>query len=172
MRMGQVGYNGGKNIERRERHILVETLDLLLGVKVTPASSPERDGAQALLEHCLAWFGWLRLIWVDAGYAGEIFAKLIQGLRSTVEVQVVRRSDQVSGFKVLPHRWKVERTFGWFMRYRRLIRDYGTIESSAEAFVCLGMLRVELRRLARFLKNHGFSDRLLGVADGFDGKAR
>ena len=145
---GTVGYDAGKKINGRKRHILVDTLGLLLGVKVTPASTPERDGAQVLLEHCLAWFTWLRLIWVDGGYAGETFAKWVQGLRTTVEVQVVKRSDQARGFTVLPHRWKVERTFGWLMRHRRLVRDYETTETSAEAFVYLAMIRVQLRRLA------------------------
>jgi putative transposase len=121
---------------------------LPLGVKVTPASTPERDRAQVLLKHCLAWFTWLRLIWVDGGYAGETFPKWAQRLRTTVEVQVVKRSDQARGLTVLPHRWKVERTFGWLMRNRRLVRDYETTETSTEALVYLAMLPAQLRRVA------------------------
>ena len=63
-------------------------------------------------------------------------------------VEVVKRSDAIMGFKVLPHRWVVERTFGWLMRQRRLVRDYETTESSAEAWIYIAMIRIQLRRLA------------------------
>ena len=94
------------------------------------------------------WFTWLRTLWVDGGYAGESFAESVKKLRPKLEVQVVKRSDASSGFKVLPHRWVVERTFGWLMRQRRLVRDYETTETSAEAWIYIGMIRLQLRRLA------------------------
>lgn len=145
---GAVGYDAAKKIKGRKRHLLVDTLGLLLGVLVTPASTPERDGAQALLTRVLGWFTWLRLLWVDGGYSGPAFAQWVQGLRPKLKVEVVKRSDDVQGFVVLPRRWVVERTFGWLMRHRRLVRDYETCETSAQAWIYIAMIRIQLRRLA------------------------
>jgi len=145
---GAVGYDAAKRIKGRKRHLLVDTLGLILGIKVTPASVPEREGARALLEQVLPWFAWLRLLWVDGGYSGNVFAQWVKGLQSKLKVQVVKRSDDTTGFKVLPRRWVVERTFGWLTRHRRLVRDYETSASSAEAIVYIAMIRIQLRRLA------------------------
>ena len=145
---GAVGYDAAKGIKGRKRHLLVDTLGLILGVAVTPASTPEREGAQVLLGRVLAWFTWLRLLWVDGGYSGPTFAQWVQGIRPKLEVEVVKRSDDVQGFKVLPRRWVVERTLGWLMRQRRLVRDYERTESSAEAWIYIAMIRIQLRRLA------------------------
>ena len=145
---GNVGYDAGKRIKGRKRHLLVDTLGLVLGVLVTPASTAEREGAQMLLGRVLAWFAWLRILWVDGGYTGEAFANWVQSVRPKLKVEVVKRSDNVLGFRILPRRWVVERTFGWLMRNRRLVRDYETNESHAEAFVYVSMIRIQLRRLA------------------------
>jgi putative transposase len=145
---GVVGYDGAKQIQGRKRHLLVDTLGLVLGVLVTPASTPERAGAQALLAPLLGWFTWLRLLWVDGGYSGPAFAQWVQGLRPKLNVEVVKRSDDAKGFAVLPRRWVVERTFGWLMRQRRLVRDYETTETSAEAWAYIAMIRIQIRRLA------------------------
>jgi putative transposase len=145
---GKVGYDAAKAIKGRKRHILVDTLGLLLGIMVSPANTTERDGAQGLLQRTLGVFTWLRLLWVDGGYSGPLFAEWVRNLRAKLEVKVVRRSDKVKGFQVLPRRWVVERTFGWLMRHRRLVRDYETTESSAEAWVYIAMIRIQLRRLA------------------------
>lgn len=145
---GPVGYDAAKKIKGRKRHLLVDTLGLVLGVLVTPASTPERDGARTLLGHVLVWLTWLRLMWVDGGYSGDDFANALKGMRPKLNVEVVKRSDDVKGFKVLPRRWVVERTFGWLMRQRRLARDYETAESSAEAWIYIAMIRLQLRRLA------------------------
>jgi transposase len=145
---GPVGYDAAKHIKGRKRHLLVDTLGLLLGIHVTPANVTERAGAQGLLQRSLLWFAWLRLLWVDGGYSGEAFAQWVKGLRPKLDVQVVKRSDDAKGFKVLPRRWVVERTFAWLMRHRRLVRDYETTESSAEAWAYIAMIRIQLRRLA------------------------
>ena len=145
---GEVGYDAGNKIKGRKRHLLVDTLGLMLGVAVTPANTTERDGAQKLLGRVLVWFAWLRLLWVDGGYSGEAFAQWVKALRPKLEVEVVKRSDRFKGFKILPRRWIVERTFGWLMLYRRLVRDYETTESSAEAWIYIAMIRLQLRRLA------------------------
>lgn len=145
---GEVGYDAAKRIKGRKRHLLVDTLGLVLGVLVTPASTTERDGAQALLTRVLGWFTWLRILWVDGGYTGQAFAQWVKTIRPKLEVSVVKRSDDTRGFKVLPRRWVVERTFGWMMRHRRLVRDYETTEASAEAWIYIAMVRIQLRRLA------------------------
>ena len=145
---GPVGYDAGKRIKGRKRHLLVDTLGLVLGVVVTAADTTERDGGKAVLGRVLVWLASLRLLWVDGGYTGAIFAQWVKALRSKLAVEVVKRSDDVQGFKVLPRRWVVERTFGWLMYQRRLVRDYERTLSSAEAWVYIAMIRIQLRRLA------------------------
>jgi putative transposase len=145
---GAVGYDAGKNIKGRKRHLLVDTLGLVLGVLVTAANVPEREGGQSLLGRTLNWFAWLRLLWVDGGYSGPDFAQSVRSLRPKLSVEVVKRCDDTSGFKVLPRRWVVERTFGWLMRHRRLVRDYEQTETSAQAWIYIAMIRIQLRRLA------------------------
>ena len=145
---GMVGYDAAKRIKGRKRHVLVDTLGLLLGIEVTAADVPERDGAQALLGHLLTWCNWLRLMWVDSGYSGSAFAQWVKTLLPKLDVEVVKRSDDLKGFHILPRRWIVERTFGWFMRHRRLVRDYETTETSAAAWTYIAMIRIQLRRLA------------------------
>ncbi len=145
---GPVGYDAGKRIKGRKRHLLVDTLGLVLGVVVSPACTTERAGGQMVLARVLGWFTWLRILWVDGGYTGEAFAQWVKELRPKLKVEVVKRSDPTAGFKVLPRRWVVERTFGWLMRQRRLVRDYETTETSAEAWIYIAMIRIQLRRLA------------------------
>lgn len=145
---GTVGYDAAKKIKGRKRHLLVDTLGLVLGVIVTAANVPERKGAQGLLSRVLGWFTWLRRMWVDGGYSGPEFAAWVHTIRPKLEVEVVKRIDQGSGFKLLPKRWVVERTIGWLMRHRRLVRDYERCERSAESWVYIAMIRIQLRRLA------------------------
>ena len=95
---GAVGYDAAKQIKGRKRHLLVDTLGLLLlGVHVTPASTPERAGAQELLARVLPWFTWLRILWADGGYTGAAFAAWVRGLRPKLAVTVVKRSDKATG---------------------------------------------------------------------------
>jgi putative transposase len=144
---GEVGYDAAKCIKGRNRHILVDMLGLLLGVAVTPANCPEREGGKAVLEKLAGWLGRLRKIWVDGGYSGESFDQWVRQFHPKAEVEVVNRSE-AKGFKLLPKRWVVERTFAWLMRQRRLVRDYERTESSAEAWIHLAMIRIQLNRLA------------------------
>lgn len=145
---GAVGYDAGKQIKGRKRHLLVDTLGLVLGVIVTPADCPERDGAQQVLRQVGGWFKRLRKLWVDGGYSGENFAEWVRAHWPKLEVGVVKRPAASTGFEVLPRRWIVERTFGWLMRHRRLVRDYERTEASAESWIHLAMIRIQLRRLA------------------------
>ncbi|MEO7677346.1 MAG: IS5 family transposase [Verrucomicrobiota bacterium] len=145
---GAVGYDAAKRIKGRKRHLLVDTLGLVLGVAVTAASVTERAGAQVVLGRVLTWFTWLRILWVDGGYTGDPFANWVKARRPKLVVEVVKRSDDTTGFKVLPRRWVVERTFGWLMQHRRLVRDYETSTTSAQAWIFIAMIRIQLRRLA------------------------
>lgn len=145
---GPSGYDAAKQIKGRKRHVLVDTLGLILAVFVTPANIQEREGGQGVLEPALGFLKWLRVLWVDGGYSGSPFADWVKTLRPKLEVEVVKRSDDVKGFKILPRRWVVERTFGWLMRNRRLVRDYEKTTSSAEAWVYIAMIRLQVRRLA------------------------
>jgi transposase len=145
---GTVGYDAAKKTKGRKRFLLVDTLGLVLGVSVQPASTPERSGALALLAVLLPVFTWLRKLWVDGGYAGSDFAQAAREHRPKLEVEVVKRSDDTSGFTVLPRRWVVERTFAWLMQHRRLVRDYEQTDTSAKAWVYVAIIRVMLRRLA------------------------
>ncbi len=142
------GYDAGKKIKGRKRHILVDTLGLLMLVVVHTADVQDRDGAQLVFDRAKRQ-GWsrLQLVWADGGYAGQLIAWLA-GYCGWL-LQIVKRSDDVKGFKVLPRRWVVERTFGWLGRYRRLSKDYEQLTSSSEAMVYLGMIRLMLRRLNR-----------------------
>lgn len=90
----------------------------------------------------------LRKLWVDGGYTGQTFADWVKQLRPKLEVKVVKRSDSVQGFSVLPRRWVVERTFAWLMHHRRLVRDHERTETSAAAWIYIVMVRLQLRRPA------------------------
>lgn len=145
---GAVGYDAGKKIKGRKRHLLVDTLGMVLAVQVTPASTPERQGGLAVLATVLGWLRWFKKLWVDGGYSGEDFAQKARQHRPALVVEVVKRNEVAHGFEILPKRWIVERTFAWLMQNRRLVRDHETTTSSAEAFVHVAMIRLMLNRLA------------------------
>lgn len=142
---GERGYDAGKKINGRKRHILVDTLGLLLKVVVHPASAQDRDGGRMLLETVVGHMPRLQRIWADGAYAGQLVEWASTSLGATLEI--VKRSDDVRGFKVLPRRWVVERTFGWLGRYRRLSKDYEKTTASSETFIYASMTRLMLRRL-------------------------
>ncbi len=129
----------------RKRHIVVDTLGLLLAVVVHAASLQDRDGAKLVLAKLVGRFPRLELIWADGGYAGQLveWVKTILGWT----LAIVKRSDDAHGFQVLPRRWVVERTFGWLGRYRRLSKDYEELTASSEAMIYLAMTNLMLRRL-------------------------
>ena len=144
------GYDAGKKIEGRKRHVVVDTLGLLLLVMVGPANVQDRDGARPLLQAVLQWCGSLRKIWADGGYAGalvEWFGTLT--IPSGCVLEIVRRLEGQTGFYILPKRWIVERTLGWLVKSRRLARDYETLPASSEAIIYLVMIRLMLKRLAK-----------------------
>lgn len=143
------GYDGGKKIKGQKRHIAVDTLGLLLCVIVTAASVQDRDGAAPLLARLREKFSTVRLVWADGGYAGRLVPWARQALKLAVEV--VKRSDDMTGFVVLPRRWVVERSLAWLMRYRRLVRCYERRPEHHEAMVLWATVHLMTRRLAREL---------------------
>ena len=143
---GVRGYDAGKQVNGRKRHILVDTLGLLLVVLVTAASVQDRDGARWLLSHMGGFCKKLRLIWVDGAYRGQLLEWVAQHCR--FRLQPVLRSDDQKGFVVLPRRWVAERTFAWLGHYRRMSKDYEAQTSSSEAMIYIAMIQVMLRRLA------------------------
>ena len=142
---GERGYDAGKKINGRKRHILVDTIGLLLLVVVHSAGLQDRDGAKRVLERVKGRFSRLKLIWADAAYGGQLVGWVKEQLR--VVLEIVRRSDEAVGFEVLPRRWVVERTLAWISRCRRLSKDYEAKPETSEAFVYLSMIHLMLKRL-------------------------
>jgi len=146
---GERGYDGAKKVTGRKRHILVDTLGLLLVVVVHKASLSDRAGAQVVCQRAKEkGFRRLQLIWADGGYSGPTLRDWLLDLTGWV-LDIVKRSDHVQGFTVLPHRWIVERTLAWLGRYRRLSKDYEELPETSEALIYLAMSHLMLKRLAR-----------------------
>ncbi|MGI0016096.1 MAG: IS5 family transposase [Nitrososphaera sp.] len=144
----QRGYDAGKKVNGRKRHLLVDTMGLILIAVVHAACIQDRDGAKLVLEQLKDTFKRLRKIWADAGYAGMLI-DWVRALRKwgKIDLEIVKRNDDQVGFAVQPHRWIVERTLAWLGRYRRLSKDYETLPSSSETMIYLAMIRLMLRRL-------------------------
>lgn len=142
---GERGYDAGKKINGRKRHILVDVLGLLLAVTVHSAGIQDRDGAKLLLGKVAGSFTRLALIWADGAYSGHLieWAHAATGAK----IEIVRRSDNTRGFVVLPRRWVVERTFGWLGRSRRLSKDFERTTASSESFINVSMIRLMVKRL-------------------------
>ena len=147
------GYDAGKKVEGRKRHVVVDTLGLLLLVMVGPANGQDRDGARPLLRAVLQLCRGLQKIWADGGYAGA----LVNWFREQVGqhhcvLEIVRRLGDKTGFYILPKRWIVERTLSWLVKSRRLARDYETAPHSSESMIYMVMIRLMLKRLANAKK--------------------
>jgi putative transposase len=171
----QRGYDGGKKVRGRKRHLLVDTEGLVLKAKVHSAKVPDQDGLRLLLESARTGLSRLKHLWLDAGYEGRgrRWAEQVMGL----SVEVVRKPpkpvpEEVArvwarewakegrkidwqglmpprGYVALPRRWVVERKFSWIDQNRRMSKDYERLCASAEAFIYVAMVRLMVRRLAR-----------------------
>jgi putative transposase len=119
---------------------------LLLEVVAHPADVQDRDGAKLVFEKAKEKYPDLQLIWADGGYRG----KLIEWTKDNCDwtLEIVKRSDDVAGFEILPRRWVVERTFGWLNRYRRLSKDYEAKSETTEALIKIAMIQLMINRLA------------------------
>lgn len=145
-----VGYDGGKKIKGRKRHVIVDTLGLVMTVLVTAASKPERAGIKQAFQALMKLkrqVARLYLVWADGGYSGQPFLRWAMDTFRLV-VEVVLRPKQSKGFVLLKKRWVVERTFGWWNWYRRLSKDYERLPENSEAMIYIAMIRLMLRRLA------------------------
>jgi len=129
----------------RKRHLVVDTMGLLLAVVVHAANVQDRDGAKLVLQKLTDRFPRLQLIWADGGYAGQLIA-WVHELGGWL-LEIVKRPDE-SKFVVLPRRWVVERTFAWLGRHRRLSKDYEALPESSEAFILIATIYLMLHRLA------------------------
>ncbi|GAB2462818.1 IS5 family transposase [Streptomyces incanus] len=141
------GFDGGKLVNGRKRHVVVDTLGLLLGVMVTAADIGDRAAAQVLLGRVAAAHHRLELVWADGGYTGSLVEHCLATF--ALVLAIVKRSDDMRGFVVLPKRWIVERLFAHLMQSRRLVRDVERRTSSAEAMIYWSMTLLMTRRLAR-----------------------
>jgi len=139
------GYDAGKKVKGRKRHILVDTLGLLLVVMVTVAEVQDRDGARLLFGKLSGSCKKLRKIWVDGGYRGSLLDWVKVNFKFVLAV--VLRSEEQKGFVILPRRWVVERTFAWLSHQRRLSKDYEVFPKTSETFILIAMTRLMLRRL-------------------------
>lgn len=145
---GPRGYDAGKKINGRKRHIITDTEGHLVGLVVHPADMQDRDGAVGVIASIRRLYPWLRHLFADGGYAGDKLRDALAKLgRWTIEI--IKRSDTAIGFAVLPRRWVVERTFAWLGRCRRLAKDFEATIASTVAWVYVAHMRLLTRRLAR-----------------------
>ena len=141
------GYDAGKKIKGKKRHILVDTVGLLLHAIVHPADIQDRDGGVLVMATLFGMFPFLKTLFADSGYQGPKFARGLAKVLPHLDIEIVKRSDQASGFVVLPKRWIVERTIAWLNRCRRLAKDWECINRKALAFLRLASIRLMLRKL-------------------------
>lgn len=146
---GLSGYDAGKKIKGRKRHILTDTEGHLVHALIHTADIQDRDGAPEVLKTVRHRFPWLRHVFADGGYAGP---KLRDALRKVGDwtLEIVKRSDYAKGFEILPRRWVVERTFAWLNRNRRLAKDFEKTLESATTWLFIASVQFFTRRLARY----------------------
>ncbi|MEO3768740.1 IS5 family transposase [Streptomyces sp. B8F3] len=140
------GYDGAKKINGRRRHLICDTIGLLLAIRVLPADVTDRQAATGMLPALRTRFPTVTKLWADSGYTGVLVTWALALLQ--LIVTVVKRSDDVKGFVVLPRRWVVERSFAWLLRSRRLSRDFERRCDSSEAMILWSMTMLMTRRLA------------------------
>jgi transposase len=141
------GFDAGKQVKGKKRHVLVDTLGLLLHAIVHPANVQDRDGGIALLTALAERFPLLAKLFADGAYQGPQFREGVAKVRPELAIEIVTRRDQVKGFVALPKRWIVERTLAWLNRNRRLAKDFENRIRSAVAFVQLASIRLMVRKL-------------------------
>ncbi len=141
------GYDAGKKVTGRKRHLAVDTLGLILAVVVHRADVQDQDGARLLLEQMRQGFGRLKVLFADSAYARSGLPDWVKATFGWI-LQTVLRPVGIRGFVVLPKRWIVERTFAWLARYRRHSRDYEHNTETSEAMILISMIALMSRRLA------------------------
>jgi transposase len=145
-----VGFDGGKLVKGRKRHLMVDTLGLVLMVVVTAANVSDPQGAKLLfarLQQSSERIARLVLLWVDGTYSGKDLMKWTMDTYGWI-LETIKRSDSAKGFVLLPKRWVVERTWGWLNWCRRLSKDYEVLPETSEILIYIAMIRIMVRRLA------------------------
>ena len=143
------GYDSGKKIKGKKRHVLVDPQGLLLHAIVHAADIQDRDGGVLLMASLFGLYPFLLKLYADGGYAGPQFQAGLRRALRQVEVEIVKRSDVAEGFAVLPERWTVERTVAWLNRCRRLAKDWECLNRNALAFLRWASVRLMVRRLCQ-----------------------
>ncbi len=143
----QPGFDAGKLVKGKKRHLLVDTSGLLLIAMVHSAGIQDRDGGLLLLATLGGIFPMLATMFADSAYGGPIFQAGLTKLLPQLNVEIIRRSDKVKGFVALPKRWIVERTIAWLNRCRRLAKDWENLNSNGLAFLKLASIRLMVRKL-------------------------
>ena len=146
---GISGFDAGKKVKGRKRHILTDTCGFLIFILVHAADIQDRDGAVDVLTAVRRRFPWLRHVFADGGYAGDKLRSALVGMGKWT-IDIIKRSDKVKGFEVLPRRWVVERTFAWLGRCRRLAKDWEKSIASSTAWAMIASIRMLTRRTARY----------------------
>jgi len=132
-------------VKGRKRHVVVDVLGLILAVLVTPASVQDRDGAVPVLREVHREYPTVSKVWVDGAYTGQVIADL--RIETSIDIEMVKRTDDVKGFVVVPKRWIGERTNGWFGKFRILSKEYERTIQSSRSDILHGMSMLMLRRL-------------------------
>ncbi len=145
---GPRGYDAGKKIKGRKRHIITDTTGNMLEGTVHGADIQDRDGAPDLIERTCKSYPTVKNLFADGGYAGEKLATAVAHIEA-LAIEIVKRSDQAKGFVVLPKRWIVERTFAWLNRCRPLAKDWEASVASSEAWMFISSIRRMTRRIAK-----------------------
>ena len=145
---GPRGFDAGKKIKGRKRHIVTDTEGHLVGLQVHAADIQDRDGASSVIASIRRLYPWLRHLFADGAYAGEKLQEALAKL-GTWTIEIIKRSDTAKGFEVLPRRWVVERTFAWLGRCRRLAKDFEATIASAIGWVFVAHISLLTRRIAR-----------------------
>ena len=143
------GFDAGKKIRGKKRHILVDTQGLLMHALVHRADIQDREGGVLVMATLFSLYPFLLKLYADGGYQGPVFRAGLRKACRGVDVEIVKRSDQARGFAVLPKRWIVERTIGWLNRCRRLAKDWECKSRKARAFVLLASIRLMTRKLCQ-----------------------
>ena len=138
----------GKRIKGRKRHIVTDTIELLVGLVVHSVGIQDRDGAPDVLKAIVSRYPTLRHVFADGGYAGPKLRDALKDLGRWT-FQIVKRSNTAEGFEVLPHRWVVERTFAWLNRCCRLSKDWEKSIASVEAWILIAHMRRVTRHIAK-----------------------
>jgi putative transposase len=142
----EVGFDGGKGVKGHKRHLLSDTVGNMLNVVVSAANVSDIAGGKLVMAKIVSTFPGIEKIWADGGYRGS----LIDWVRDTLGaiLEIVKRDDGQKGFKLLPKRWVVERTFAWLGNYRRLSKDYERLTSHSEGMIYLASIKTMLNRVA------------------------